>query len=167
VLPEDSAQLASQKIRFPANRPDDMSYCPDAQLSQASSVWTTRTFCPDLPPCQEASNCSSLHPSERFSSTSGRLSVFDKLQDFFPKHRYGKIAAAVRMTWIPVQTRLSISQVSQFKSRRSDAIQYGLDARASDMEITCSGHATVRTTGHHRQDAAQKQERISAKFSGN
>jgi len=45
---------------------------------QASSVWTARTFCPDLPLCREASNCSKLHPFER-------RSVFDQLWDFFPK----------------------------------------------------------------------------------
>jgi hypothetical protein len=28
---------------------------------QASSVWTTRTFCLNLPLCQEASNCSKLY----------------------------------------------------------------------------------------------------------
>jgi hypothetical protein len=56
--------------------------------------------------------------------------VFDKLQDFFPKHSYGKITATALMTWIPVRT-----QVSQFKSRRLDASQHGPDARSSDMEI--------------------------------
>jgi hypothetical protein len=34
------------------------------------SVRTLRTFRPDLPLCQEASNCSNLNPSGRFSSTS-------------------------------------------------------------------------------------------------
>jgi hypothetical protein len=53
-----------------------------------------------------------------------------KLQDFFPKHRYGKIAATVR-------THSSIRQVSHSKSRRSDASQHGPDVRASDMEIAC------------------------------
>jgi hypothetical protein len=48
-----------------------------------------------------------------------------KLQDFFPKHRYGKIAATVRTTWIPVRTCSSIRQVSQFKFRRPDASQHG------------------------------------------
>jgi hypothetical protein len=28
----------------------------------------------------------------------------------------------------------------------------GLDARSLYMEITCSGHETVRTIGHHRLD---------------
>jgi hypothetical protein len=54
----------------PLSRPDDVIYRPNAQLSKASSVRTTRTFRPDLPLCREASNCSSLHPSGRFSSTS-------------------------------------------------------------------------------------------------
>jgi hypothetical protein len=79
-----------------------------------------RNFCPDLPLCQEASNCSSLHPSERFSSMYGRHSVFDQLWDFFPKHRYGKIAATVRTTWIPVRTYSSIRRVAHSKFRRSD-----------------------------------------------
>jgi hypothetical protein len=40
-FPEDSAQFASQKIRFPASRPDDVSYRLDAQLSKESAVQTT------------------------------------------------------------------------------------------------------------------------------
>jgi len=61
-----------------------------------------------------------------------------KLPNFFPKHRYEKIAATVR-------TRSSIRQVSHSKSSRSDASQHGPDARASDMEIACI-KSTVRTT---------------------
>jgi hypothetical protein len=53
---------------------DDVIHHPDAQLSRASSVRTTRTFHQDLPLCREALNCSSLHTSERFGSTSGRHS---------------------------------------------------------------------------------------------
>jgi hypothetical protein len=137
VLPEDSTQFASQKIRFPASRPDHVSYRLNAHHSKASSVWTTRTFSPNLPLCLEVLNCSSLHPSGRFSNTFGRLSVFDQLQDFFPKHRYGKIAATVWKTWTSVRTRSSIRQVSQFKSRRPDSSQHGPDARALDMKIAC------------------------------
>jgi hypothetical protein len=137
VLPEDSAQFASQKFRFPISRPDDVSYCPDAHLSKASSVRTMRTFCPDLPLCRKVSNCSSLYPSRRFSSISERHSVLDKLQDFFPKHSYGKIAATVR-------TRSSIRQVSYSKAKPLNANQHGPDPRASDMEIACI-KSTVRT----------------------
>jgi hypothetical protein len=124
VRPEDSAQFTSQKIRFPASRPDDVSYRSDAQLFKASSVRTMRIFHPNLPLCQEASNCSNLHPSGCFSRTSGRLSVFNKLQDFFPKHSYRKIAATVR-------TPSSIRQVLNLKSRSPDASQHGPDTRAS------------------------------------
>jgi hypothetical protein len=115
------------------------------------------------------------------------LSVRPKLQDFFPKHRYRKIVATVRTTWIPVRTLSSIRQVSQFKSRRPNASHHGLDARIKYencvhqinrldehppgldprnlyMEITYSELVTVRTTGQHRPDAALKQERFSAKF---
>jgi hypothetical protein len=124
-------------FRFPDSRPDDEIYCPNAQLSKASSVRTTRTFRPDLPLCREASNCSSLHPFGRFSSTSGRHSMFDQLWDFFPKHRYGKIAATVRTMWIPVRTHSSIRQVSLSKFRRLDASLHGPNVRATYMEIAC------------------------------
>jgi hypothetical protein len=138
VLPEDSAQFTSQKIQFPASRPDGVSYRQDAQLSTASLVRTTRNFRPDLPLIQEASNYSTLHPSGRFSSTSGWPSVLDKFRDFFPRHSYGKIAATVWTMWIPVRTRSSIRQVSRSKSRRSDT-------RSSDMVIACIW-STVRMT---------------------
>jgi hypothetical protein len=132
--------------------------------------------------CREASNCSSLHPFGRFSSPSGRSSVFDQASRFLSKHRYEKIAATVQMTWYPIRTRSSLRQVTQFKSRRSDASLHGPDVHASDMkivcirsavrttvppvymEITCSGRATVQTTMPHRSDATLKQERSLAKF---
>jgi len=77
VIPSERPALQS------TSRPDDVSYRLDAHQSTASSVWTTRTFHPDLPLCREISNCSSLHPSGHFSSTSGRHSVFDKVMWFF------------------------------------------------------------------------------------
>jgi hypothetical protein len=42
-------------------------------------------FRSDLPLCQEASNCSKLHPSGRFNSTSGKHSVFDQASGFLSK----------------------------------------------------------------------------------
>lgn len=87
MLPKDFAQFASQKIRFPASRLDNMSYHLDAQLSTTSSVRTTRTFHPDLLLCREASNCPSLHPSIRFSSTFGQPFVFDQASGFLSKTR--------------------------------------------------------------------------------
>jgi hypothetical protein len=102
VLQEDSAQFASHKIRFPASRPDYVSYRSDARLFKASSVQTiwfpVRTpTCesiirpddvdsrPDLPMFREASNCTSLHLSGRFNSPSGRHSVFDQALGFLSK----------------------------------------------------------------------------------
>jgi hypothetical protein len=38
--------------------------------------------------------------------------VFDKLQDFFPKHRYGKIAATVWTTWVHVHPSGHFSSTS-------------------------------------------------------
>jgi hypothetical protein len=116
-----------------------------AVWTMCHTVRTTRTFLLDLPLCREVSNCSSLHSSGRFSSMFGGLSVFDKLQDFFQKHRYGKIAATVRTTWIPIQTRSSIRKVLHSKSRRPDASQHGQDACAPSIEIACI-KSTVRTT---------------------
>jgi hypothetical protein len=68
-----------------------------------------------------------------------------KLQDFFPKHRYGKIAATVWMKWMLVRTLSSIRQISQLKSRRLDASQHGPDVRALDMKIACI-RSVVQTT---------------------
>jgi len=97
VLPEDSAQFTSQKIWFPASRPDDVTYRPDAHLSKASSVWTflcveklrTAPACirPDVSAARlDATQCltsyeisfqnivmgRSLQPSERHGFPSGR-----------------------------------------------------------------------------------------------
>jgi hypothetical protein len=112
-----------------ANRPDYVSYHLDAHLSKASSV---RTFsCVEkfqtVPACI-CSDVSAAHPDDSQCSTSFRI---------LPKHSYGKIAATVQTTWIPVRTRSSIRQVSQFKSRHPDDGPHGPDARASDMEIVC------------------------------
>jgi hypothetical protein len=63
----------------------------------------------------------------------------------FHKHSYGKIAAIVRTTWIPVRIRLFIRQVSHSKSRRLDTSQHGPDVRASYLEIACIKSA-IRTT---------------------
>jgi hypothetical protein len=92
---------------------------------------------PDLPLCREVSNCSILHPSGHFSSTSGRHSVFDQLWDLFPKHRYGKIPATVRTMCIPVWTCSSIRQVAYSKFRRPDDSLHGPDAQTTYMEIAC------------------------------
>jgi hypothetical protein len=118
---------------------------PNAHQTKASSVRTTwipvRTFL-----CVEKLRTvpSCIRPDDSAARLNDpQCSI--KPQDFFPKHRYGKIAAAVRTTWILVPKRSSLRQVSQIKSRRPDAGQHGPDARASDMEIACI-RSVFRTT---------------------
>jgi len=131
-----------------------MIFCPDAQLSNIIRQ--------NLPLCQEASNCSSLHPSERLSNISRRRSVFDQQLDFFPKHIYEKTAATVQTMCVPVRTLSFIRQVVHSKVKpsgrhsswserlsfiyencvhqinRPDNSCYGPNAPSLDMEIACS-----------------------------
>jgi hypothetical protein len=69
----------------------------------------------------------------------------DQLWDFFPKHRYWKIAATFWTMWIPIRPRSSIRQVVHSNFRCPDDIIHGPDARATYMEIACI-KSTVRTT---------------------
>jgi hypothetical protein len=153
----------------------------------ATSVRTTRTFRLNAHQRREASNCSSLHPSRRFSSTSRRHSVFDQLWDFLPKHSFGKIAVTVRTTWIPVQTRSFIRQVSHsnpdvwtsvllvrthehqiWKLRASDQPS-GRPSPWSGLGKPWYGNYLQRKCNHLEDRVppfgrGYKQERISAKF---
>jgi hypothetical protein len=110
-----------------------VSYRPHSHQTKASSIRTTwipvQTFL-YVEKLRTALAC--IRPDDSAARPDdSRCSI--KLQDFFPKHKYGKIAVTVRTTWIPVWMRSSIRQVSQFKSRRSDASHHGQDARASDQ----------------------------------
>jgi len=125
--------------------PDDVSNRSDSHQTKASSVWTTwipvSTFLYDEK-LQTAPSCIfSDDSAARLDDPQCSI----KPQDFFPKHRYGKIPATVRTTWIPVRMRSSIRQVSQFKSKRPDASKHGSDARALDMEIACIRSAVWTT----------------------
>jgi hypothetical protein len=104
---------------------------------QASSIQTTRAFCQDLPVCREASNRSKLHPSGRLSNISGSRSVFDRLWDFFPKHRYGKIATTIRTMCVPFRTLSFIRQAVHSTFNHQDLSLHGRDSQVSFMEITC------------------------------
>jgi hypothetical protein len=112
---------------------------------KASSVRTTRTFHPDLPLCQEPSNCSSLHPSGLLSNMSRRLLVFNKLKDFFAKHKYGKKATIVRTMCVSIWTLSLIRQVVDTKFNHPDVRLHGPDAQALCIEIECIS-LTVRTS---------------------
>jgi hypothetical protein len=126
----------------PFGRRGFQSGCPSAKASSVRVTWIpVQTFL-YVEKLRTALACirpdvSASRPNDTQCST--------KLQDLFPKQKYGKIAATIWTTWIPIQTHLSIRQVSQFKSKRLDASQHGPDARASDMEIACI-ISTVRTT---------------------
>jgi hypothetical protein len=133
---------------------------------------------PDLPLCREASNCSSLHPFGRFSSQSGRLSVFDQDSVFLsktqiwedycncPDDMYSHSDALIHKASIAIQILTLGRQSSWFgcasirygnyvhQISRPDDHPPGPDVRSLYMEITYSGHTTVRTIGHHRPDAS-------------
>jgi hypothetical protein len=120
------------------SRSDDVSYRPNAHQTKASSVRTTwipvQTFlC--VGKLRTAPAC--ICPNDSAARPDYSQCLI-KLQDFFPKPRYGKIVATI---W----TRSSIRRVSQFKSRRSDASHHGPNTRVSNMEIVCI-RSTVRTT---------------------
>jgi hypothetical protein len=165
------------------------------QTDQALSVRTTLTFVRTL--TVSRSFYSSLHPSGRLSSQSGRLSVFDQVSDSFQVHLWedwcnrpddvdSHLDALLLKARISIQIQPSGCQLAWserafnrygncgFDFNRLDAClswprrvhsKYGncmLKINRSDghppwsrrakpyMEITCSGHATVRMTVPHR-----------------
>jgi hypothetical protein len=183
-----------------------VSYHLDAQLSNASAVRTTcqtvwthfklkhlpsgrRGFPSGPSSCREASNCSSLHPSERFTSPSERSSMFYQASGFLSKTQIredccnhpddvdSRPDALIHKASIAIQIQTSERQSTWsgrasikyencvYQIDRPDSHPPGPDERSLYMEITCSGRTTVRTTVHHRPDAALKQERSSTKFS--
>jgi hypothetical protein len=163
-----------------------VSYRPDARHTKASFVRTkwisVRTLvCIEKLLFQLASVQTTQQPV--------RTTLSDRASDFLSKRKYGKIAATVRTTWIPVRTRYSLRQVRNSDSTVRTSVCHGPDVRSTDMEIacrrstvrtaiphgpdvrslsketSCNGRATVRTTVPHRPDAALKQDRFSAKIS--
>jgi hypothetical protein len=177
LYPESTLQLCSSRrfcevftdlFRFPVSRPDNVVFRLDAHQS-ATSVWTTRSFCPDAHQCLEASNSSRFHPSGRNGKSSGRSSEFEKTQCssasvrttwlYRPdaiqcltsirvsdsRHSYRKTAATVRTMCDPVRTMFSIRQDMHTKFNRLDGSLHGPDDQASYMEIACTS-STVRTS---------------------
>jgi len=163
-------------------------YRLDAHQTKASSVQTTwipvRTFL-SVEKLRTALAC--IRPDDS-ASPSGRLSKVDQTLGFLSKtqiwedycNRTNDVDSCpdmlIHKASIAIQIQTSGRQ-SSWSGRAS--IRYGNcvhqiscpddhppgpDARSLYMEITCSGHATVRTTMPHHPDAALKQERFSAKF---
>jgi hypothetical protein len=119
-----------------------VSYRPDVLQTKASS--SGRCGFPFGHSSVSRTFCSSLHPSGRLSSPSGRLSVIDRASNFLSKIKYGKIAATIRATWIPVRSRYSLRQVRNSYSNVRSSTYHGPDSRSTNMEITCR-RSTVRT----------------------
>jgi hypothetical protein len=125
---QSSFRSTIQRNQIPCNLPDDVIYRPDAQLSKASSVRTKTTFRPDLPLCQEASNCSSLHPFERFSITSRQHSRLDMGRSLQPFGRCG--FSSERASYIYGNC---VHQIN-----RPNDHSLGPYARSLNMEIACN-----------------------------
>jgi hypothetical protein len=58
------------------------------------------------------------------------LSVFDKENDFVPKHRYGKTAPIIQTMCVPIRTLSMIRQVVRTKFNRPDVSLHGSEAQA-------------------------------------
>jgi hypothetical protein len=104
-------QTTCHTVRTPIcpkhHSPDDVTYLTDSHLFKASSVRTTRnpllTFL-----YVEKFRTAPIYIRPDVSATLlDDTQCSPKLQDFFPKPRYGKIAT-VQTTWIPVRTHSSI-----------------------------------------------------------
>jgi hypothetical protein len=150
--------------------PDVVSSRLDAHLSTVPSVRTTChtiwmpnrpsiirsddvDFLLDLPLYREASVPACIRSD--VSATRSDGSQYSTKLQILSKFIYEKIAATVLTMWIPVRTRFSLMQESQFKFNRLDVCQHGPDARLTDMELRIqlqpSGclHIMVRTRAKH------------------
>jgi hypothetical protein len=72
-----------------SSHPDDVPYRLDTRQTKHHS--SGRRGFPSGPFTISRSFCSSLHPFERLSSPSGRRSVIDQLQNFFPSSNKGRL----------------------------------------------------------------------------
>jgi hypothetical protein len=124
---------------------------PDAHLSIVPSVRKTchtfRTpdrpsiihpddvdFRPSPPLYREASVPSCIHPD--VSAARPNASQYSIKLQILSKFKYGKIAATVRTTWIPVRTRFSLRQELQFKYKLSGR-QSAWSGRAFNIYGNC------------------------------
>jgi len=119
-------------------------------IDQASFVRTTWIFFPEPSLYREASVPACIRPD--VSAASPDAFQYSSELQILSKFIYGKIAATVRTMWIPVQTRFSLRQESQFKYNRPDVCQHGPNVRAFDKEIAYST-STVRMSTYHGPDA--------------
>jgi hypothetical protein len=192
LYPESTLQLCSSRrfcevfkdlFRFPVSRPDDVVFRPDTHQS-ATSVRTTRSFCPDAHQCPDAlkslrkSQCSRVSVRTTWLYRPNAIQCLTRNRVSLSRHSYGKTTATVRTMCDPVQTMSSIRkksayQVQQFGRKpswsgrssfiygnyvhqfnRPDVSLQGPDAPSLVMVISCSRSATVQTLGQHRPDVA-------------
>jgi hypothetical protein len=162
----DYVLFTSQRFRFPASRPNDMSSRPDAHLSIAPAVqtkWHTirtpdtpkhhssgRRGLPSGPSSASWSFCSSLHPFGRLSSPSGRLSVIE-LQIFFPSSNKGRLLQLSGRHGFPSGRATPEGKNCNSNSFVRTPVCHRQDARSTDMEIGCR-RSTVRTAIPHGPD---------------
>jgi hypothetical protein len=124
ISPEDvpSVRKTCHTVRTP-DRPsiirlNDVDFRPDPPLYREASV----------PACIHSDVLAARPDASQYSTK------FQVLSKFI----YGKIAATVRTMWIPVRTRFSLRQESQFKFNRPDVCQHGPNARSTYMKIADS-----------------------------
>jgi hypothetical protein len=112
--------FASQESRFPAIRPDNVSFHPDAHLSILQAIWTTyhKVRTPDR--LKHHPSGRSGFPSRRCGFLSGRLSVFDQALNSFQNQ-----------IWKDCCNR------PDDVDSGSDACQHGSDVHSTDMKIAC------------------------------
>jgi len=134
VIPSGRSSIHS------SSRSDNVPYYPDARHTKASSVRTTWIFFRTLLWIEKLLfQLASVWTTQQPVQTT----LSDRASDFLSKSKFGKIAATVRTTWIPVRTRYSLRQVRNSNSTLQTLVCHGPDARSTDMEIACK-RSTIR-----------------------
>jgi hypothetical protein len=142
VMSKDFALLTSQKISVPC-QPSGRRFIPPGPPSVHCSIRPD-----DVPYRPDAQTYLAS-----FVRTTYREAFADSTSTFRTPAFHGPNACTVNM------------KIACWRSTVRTAIPLGSDTLKPYMEITCSGHTTVRTTVSHCSDAALKQERFSAKIS--
>jgi len=144
VLPEDSAQFASHKIRFPVRYPDDVSYRLDAHLSKVPAV---RTTCHTV----RTPICLKHHPSGPSPvSRSFKLIQLASVQTF---QQHIQMTLSVRQA----SGFLSKAQLWEDRCNRPDDVDFRSDAlihkasiaiqiQTSGRRSSWSGRACIKST---------------------
>jgi hypothetical protein len=117
------SQFSTSRPDDVSSRPDDVTYHPDARQTKASSVKMTWISVRTLICIEKL----------LFQLASVQTTLSDRASDFLSKSKYGKIAATVRTTWIPIRTRYFLRQVRNSNSIVRTLVCHCPDARPSDM----------------------------------